>query len=97
MAGPLTAALRGGNRRRTGGDGTGQLGGQHSWVGAYPRKKPSSTRTHVKGGKFLVVVLRCEPAVIAHIQSMLGEQSREHIDFYTLRCFHSSRHWQDNP
>jgi hypothetical protein len=46
-----------------------------------PKEKALKYETHVKGGKFLVVV-RGEPGVVARAHAMLADQSSGDFDRY---------------
>ena len=81
VAGPLTAALVGGIEGALAGTALGGLGGALVGWGV-PREKALKYETHVKGGKYLVVV-RGEPAVIARAQSLLHEESPEYVDSFS--------------
>ena len=74
VAGPLTAALVAGIEGALAGTALGSLAGALVGWGV-PREKALKYETHVKGGKFLVVV-RGEPAVIARAANLLGEHKR---------------------
>jgi uncharacterized membrane protein len=81
VAGPLTAAVVAGIEGALAGSALGSLGGALVGIGV-PREKALKYETHVKGGKYLVLV-RGEPAVIARAHGLLGGHSPDEVDSYT--------------
>ena len=78
VAGPLSAAVLAGIEGALAGTALGSLGGALVGWGV-PREKALKYETHVKGGKFLVVV-RGEPEVIARAQSLFDSHASASFD-----------------
>lgn len=80
IAGPLAAALLGGVEGGTAGAVVGGLAG--ALIGwQVPKERAITYETHVKGGKFLIVV-RSTPAVVTHAGELLATKAPEHIAVY---------------
>jgi hypothetical protein len=80
VAGPLTAAVLAGIEGALAGTALGGLAGALVGWGV-PRDKALKYETHVKGGKFLVVV-RGEPEVVARARSLLHQHAAEQVEVY---------------
>ncbi len=77
VAGPLAASILAGIEGAVAGTALGSLTGALVGWGV-PKEKALRYETHVKGGKFLVVV-RGEPEVLARIQTLLAHEEPEDI------------------
>ena len=80
VAGPLSAAVLAGIEGALAGTALGSLAGALVGWGV-PKEKALKYETHVKGGKFLVVV-RGEPEVVARIRGLLAHETPEHLEQY---------------
>jgi hypothetical protein len=80
IAGPLAAALMAGLEGAVAGTALGSLAG--ALVGwGIPKERALKYETHVKGGKFLVVI-RGMPEAIARARALLAGQKPEQIEVY---------------
>jgi hypothetical protein len=80
IAGPLTAAVVAGIEGALAGTALGSLAGALVGWGV-PKEKALKYETHVKGGKFLVVV-RGEPEVIARARRLVDQLRPEQVEVY---------------
>ncbi len=80
VAGPLVAAVLAGVEGAIAGTALGGLAGALVGWGV-PKDRAIKYETHVKGGKFIVVV-RGVPEVIERARSLLGQHMPEHLEAY---------------
>jgi hypothetical protein len=80
VAGPLSAALMAGIEGAIAGTALGGVAGALVGWGV-PKEKALKYETHVKGGKFLVII-RGEPEVIARARTLIAHDAPEHFEHY---------------
>jgi hypothetical protein len=80
LAGPIASAVMGGLEGAMAGTALGALAGALVGWGV-PENRALKYETHVKGGKFLVLV-RGKPEVIRRARNLLGHCGPEHIEVY---------------
>ncbi len=80
VAGPLEAALLAGIEGAIAGTALGSLAGALVGWGV-PKERAIKYETHVKSGKFLVVV-RGNPEIIAQARTLIDPHASEHLDVF---------------
>ena len=80
VTGPLSAALLGGIEGALAGTALGSLAG--AFVGwGVPKEKALKYETHVRGGKFLVVI-RGDQEVVTRVHTLLEHEKPEQVEVY---------------